>query len=414
VAEAVGKRRFHAFLSHAHVDKALADNLYHFLSEIAGIPIWYDAVDLPPGATILDNLFDGIENSRAAVILLSQRSVTKGWVQKEYQAAINHQTQYPDFRVVPVRLDDVEPPNFLQNYSNIQIGPDGLDPAVAAHILRALYQPQRANVDPLHGRYVYLSRSWRTDDFESVEAASAALLRAGLCIVGDAEDRQSWKEERIGRIMSGCGAFAAVLPYRRSAQYMTSSYILREWKLAVDQGLPCLVIPHPDVDLPVEMKEQPGLAAGTDDAGQLHDYAVNLSDEWRSPQHELYVFFATDFGAEGKALRKLITETVTAVTGLPCRIGEYVPGISVQSEILRMVGDALLVLAEISGDSPNVYIEIGAARASGVPVALLRSGPPGRPTFMLRDQQVYDYATEAELIAWAVRVSYPYRRFLRT
>jgi len=33
---------------------------------------------------------------------------------------------------------------------------------------------------------------------------------------------------------------------------------------------------------------------------------------------------------------------------------------------------------------------------------------------MLRDQQVYDYATEAEFVARAVRVSYPYRRSLLT
>ena len=75
---------------------------------------------------------------------------------------------------------------------------------------------------------------------------------------------------------------------------------------------------------------------------------------------------------------------------------------------------ASMVLADITGDSSNVYIEMGAALAAGVPVALLRKGPPGRPAFMLRDQQVYDYATDAELIGRAVRVTYPYRRFLQT
>jgi hypothetical protein len=45
-------------------------------------------------------------------------------------------------------------------------------------------------------------------------------------------------------------------------------------------------------------------------------------------------------------------------------------------------------------DSPNVYIEIGAARAAEVPV-------------------VHDYATDAELAARAVRLSHPYRRALQ-
>jgi hypothetical protein len=414
MAESVGKRPFHTFLSHAHVDKRQADKLYHFLSEMANIPVWYDAVNLPPGGTIVENLFEAIENSRTAIILLSHQSVTRGWVQKEYQAAVNHQTQYPDFRVVPVRLDDVELPNFLQTYSSAQIGPDGLDAAAAAQILKALYQPSRITVDPGHARHVYLSRGWRPGDIESVKVMSDALLSAGLSIVADAEDQPAWVEERISGIMNGCGAFAAVLPYRPGAPHMTSNYVLREWRIAADREIPCLVMPHSKVDLPKEMLDWPGLVANTDDTRQLLSYAVNLSEEWRVPAREPYVFFATDFAVEGQALRRLVTETIVAVTGLPCRIGEYLGSVSVQREILRIVSGASLVLAEISGNSPNVYIEIGAARATEVPVMLLRSGPPGRPTFMLRDQQVYDYATEAEFVARAVRVSYPYRRSFLT
>jgi len=205
-----------------------------------------------------------------------------------------------------------------------------------------------------------------------------------------------------------------VLPYRPGAPHMTSNYVLREWRIAADREIPCLVMPHSKVDLPKEMLDWPGLVANTDDTRQLLSYAVNLSEEWRVPAREPYVFFATDFAVEGQALRRLVTETIVAVTGLPCRIGEYLGSVSVQREILRIVSGASLVLAEISGNSPNVYIEIGAARATEVPVMLLRSGPPGRPTFMLRDQQVYDYATEAEFVARAVRVSYPYRRSFLT
>jgi hypothetical protein len=61
---------------------------------------------------------------------------------------------------------------------------------------------------------------------------SDALLSAGLSIVADAEDQPAWVEERISGIMNGCGAFAAVLPYRPGAPHMTSNYVLREWRLA--------------------------------------------------------------------------------------------------------------------------------------------------------------------------------------
>lgn len=196
--------------------------------------------------------------------------------------------------------------------------------------------------------------------------------------------------------------------------HTTSKYVLREWRLAADRDLPCLVVPHPEVQLPPEISQWPGLVPSTEDAGELTDYALNLADEWHSPRREPYVFFATDFESESRSLRTLIKEAVEVVTALPCRIGEYVESNSVQSEIVRTVTGCSVLLADISADGPNVYIEIGAARAAGVPIALLRKGPPGRPAFMLRDQQVWDYASGAELVARAVRVSYPYRRYLLT
>ena len=64
-------------------------------------------------------------------------------------------------------------------------------------------------------------------------------------------------------------------------------------------------------------------------------------------------------------------------------MGEYVSWSakagSVQRDILRAAAGASMVLADISGEGSNVYIETG-----------------------------------AELIGRAVRVTYPYRRFLQT
>lgn len=410
---AVAKREYHAFLSHAHVDQKKVDNLYRFLFEIANIPVWYDAVDLPPGSTIADSLFHAIENSRAAIILLSRQSVARGWVQQEYRAAINHQTQYPGFRIIPLRFDDVEPPDFLQNYSNLLIEGGELDSRTAAHILKALYQPPRAMGNPAQKRHTYISRGWQSPDFELAEQVSAALSHVGLRLVGDAPDQSSWVEGRINRILDSCGAFAAVLPYRPTAPHKTSSYVLREWELALEHELPCLVVPHPDVNLSEELAERRGLVKSTVETDLLHDYAVGLSEEWRVPRQEPYVFFAADFGLKGKELRTLVKECIEAATGLPCRIGEYVQGTPVQTEIFRMVTNSSVLVADMSGDSPNVYIEIGAARGAGIPVALLRRGGPSRPTFMLRDHEVYDYATDAEALGRAVRVTYPYRRFLQ-
>lgn len=159
-----------------------------------------------------------------------------------------------------------------------------------------------------------------------------------------------------------------------------------------------------------------GVVAPSADTGVLSGYAENLAEEWATPRRVPSFFYATDSG--NRELHRRIAQTVEAVTGVSCRMGDYVSWSakagSVQRDILRAAAGASMVLADITGESSNVYIEAGAALAAGVPVALLRKGPPGRPSFMLRDQQVYDYASDAELIGRAVLVTYPYRRFLRT
>jgi len=75
-----------------------------------------------------------------------------------------------------------------------------------------------------------------------------------------------------------------------------------------------------------------------------------------------------------------------------------------------LVTNAMLVLADISEDNANVYVEVGAAKAAEVPVRLLGKGPPTRPAFMLRDLQIWDYATDADLLGRVARILYPYRR----
>ena len=234
--------------------------------------------------------------------------------------------------------------------------------------------------------------------------------------MGDAEDQPSWVESRILGIMEDCGAFAAVLPYRELSTSRTSKYILREWELATGLGLPCLVVADPRVDLPSDVAARPGLVAapadGTRTSKRIAQAPAELAEEWTTPCRSHYVFYATDFDTEGKPLRSAVKELVEAITALPCVLGEYVHGEPVQREILRAVAGSTLVLADVAGGSPNVHVVVGAARAHDVPVRLLRKGLPGRPAFMLRDQQVSDYETEADLLGRVAQIICPYRRSL--
>jgi hypothetical protein len=351
------------------------------------------------------------------VLLLSRASVASGWVQQEFHAAINHQSLFRDFRIIPLRLDDVEPPGFLANYSNVALPEGNADAAAAAAVLRGLYQPHTA-VDPAGARAVFLSRGWRPDDQALVDDVATALAAAGLQLLGDAEDRPTWGETRVGGVMSGCGAFAAVLPFRPHEPHTTSRYVLREWALAAGRGLPCLVVADPRVTLSEDQRQLPGLVPGAVAAAGrpgLDEAAMSLAESWQEPARSPYVFFATDFVADRSVARRVVKDLVESVTGLPCLVADYVEGGAVvQQEILRRVSGATLVLADISAGSPNVYVEVGAARGAGVPVALLRRGAPGRPPFMLRDQQVWDYVTDADMLGRVLRLIRPHRRALLT
>jgi TIR domain len=409
----VGRRRFHAFISHAHVDRSAADALVEWLDDTASIPVWYDAVQLPPGATIAQALPDAIENSRSMIILLSEESVKRGWVQQEYNAAINHQTQYPKFRIIPARIDDVQPPGFLANYSGVSLGPSGLTLRSAADLIKGLYMPT-SYANPRQGRDAYVSRGWQTGDEGLAEPVCSLLADAGLRLLGDAEDRASWDEARVGDIMDGCGAFVAVLPYRPSAPYRTSQYTLREWELAASRNLRSFVVADARIELSdafpgeVSFALEPNLTS--DLAATIMDAVAEFVENWQTPGRSTYIFHATGFNQNDKIRRRMVKEVSEAITAVPCLLGEYVEGEIIQSKILDLVTNAMLILADISADNANVYVEVGAAKAAGVPVRLLGEGPPKRPAFMLRDLQIWDYTTDVELLGRVTRILYPYRR----
>lgn len=376
----VGKRRFHAFLSHAHVDKSHADRLDEWLHSTAGVPVWYDAVELPPGAKVASALSVAIENSRSLILLMSTESVARGWVEQEYQAAINHQTKHRSFRIIPVLLDDVAAPGFLQNYSAVSLSPAGLDAASAAAILKGLYQPA-VSVDPVNGRNVYLSRGWQVDDETPAADVCAALSDAGLQLIGDCEDQPSWVENRISGLIECCGAFVAVLPYRAASPYQTSKYILRECEIACGHGVPALAFADERIELPRDITDRlkvirwsPGAFAASCDLASI---ATTLADDWQPPARSPHIFYATDFDADVVSLRTAARDLVEAVTLVPCLLGEYVSGDTVQRDILQAVCGATLLLADISVGGSNVFIEIGAARCErpAVPAAPGTPGP---------------------------------------
>lgn len=99
------------FLSYAREDQAQATELYELLVS-HGLRVWFDVVDLPPGAKWKSDIFKAIRNSRYFCALLSSNSVSKtGFVQAELREGLELLSQHPDddVYIIPVRLNDCQP-----------------------------------------------------------------------------------------------------------------------------------------------------------------------------------------------------------------------------------------------------------------------------------------------------------------
>ena len=410
----IHKRQFHAFLSHAHADKAVVDRLYAWLKETANIPIWYDADYLPAGSMIATYLPKAIDECRAMIIVLSQASTKSGWVEEEFNAAVGHRTQYRDYRIIPIRLEACDIPGFLQTTKWIDLVDGQLDVERANELLTGLYYDD-VDLDLGINRDLYLSRTWRSSEAPLADAVCQQLARAGFRLIGDSEDQAGFAQgQRVESIISSCGGLAAILPDRGQGQ--TSKYMLTEIELAQKLGLPCLIVKESTVTLPetmaaaaVKVIDSDLKEAFSDETG-LQEGLEILKEEWSAPAHPHYVFFGTDFDEQHLSRNRAIKQTIQRVTAMPCFMGEDIRTGQIQEVIADRIRNAFIMIADISADNLNTCIEAGIARGANTHFHLVASEPRQRPPFMFRDQQVWHYADDVDLLGKVHRIVYPYRR----
>lgn len=65
---------------------------------------------------------------------------------------------------------------------------------------------------------------------------------------------------------------------------------------------------------------------------------------------------------------------------------------------------------EVSLENLNTCIETGMARGANVPLHLIARTPRQRPSLTFRDQQVWYYEGDIELLGKIHTIVYPYRR----
>jgi hypothetical protein len=422
-------RDYDTFLSHSGEDRDAVNRLYHWLDAVAGIKTWFYHDDLPAGGALAIDLPDAIANARSMVLVLSQSSISRRWVEKEYALAESQQAHYPDYAVVPIKIGDVEgPPGFLPARARLPAPEGKLSLEVAARFVESFYPED--GFDPERAKDVYVSCSWRTDQPLDPVADKVCRLVAsrGFRLIGDAREHKTDGTDpkaRVKQIVESCGGLVSVLPHRGGGA--TSAFMLDEISFARNAGLPVLVVVHPDVrftaprDADLEsmaIRLTPEQLAADAAATEL-SYAVDrLGDDWRTPPRP-HVFLATGFKRENLARNNRLKDVIQRVTGLPCVLGINLQGDGNQRRIVEFIQSAYCVVADVSepaaggggfADNLNTCIEAGIARGASRPLHLVAGGPPRPPVYMFTDIEIQYYQDEAELIGRLHRHIRPYRR----
>ena len=316
------KRFFRAFLSHADVDKNLVDQLFYWLKEKAGIPIWYDKINLPPGANIATELPKAITECRSMIIIVSKASIKSGWVKAEYSAAMTQKTKYEQYQIISIRIEDCELPDFLPQYKCIDAFDKKVDTTLAFELLATLYYDDKTltleNVLDL-----YISRSWRSTEASLPDYICQQLHKARFRLIGDSEDQRNFSPERVQSLIKSCGGLVCILPNRGGG--ILSKYMLDEIEFAQKADLPSLIIAETGVDLPGYLAQRTTFISTNDIEKEeinatLRRNIEELYDQWQQPSQPYYTFLATNFDNEQRNLN--IKQAIQHITAMPCIIGD--------------------------------------------------------------------------------------------
>jgi len=138
VTESTNRRK--VFLSHAQVDKERVVTSLDELLRERGLDVWLDERDLLPGQDIVKEIFKhGISESDAFVIVLTANSIHRPWVKEELSNAVVQRINGIVQHLIPVILDDVQPPAELAHIIQERVRDLDALPRHADRIASAIY-----------------------------------------------------------------------------------------------------------------------------------------------------------------------------------------------------------------------------------------------------------------------------------
>lgn len=413
----INKRDFDIFLSHAHKDHRFVSELDRWLTDKAGFTVWYDKRELAGGSLLATDLQSAISRCRGCLLIASEEALARGWINAEYNSAMDERANYGAFRVVCLKPTGTEPKGLMKGTTWIDVPNLNLDSDTTLAIIRAFY-PGDNRPNPSNSRDAYISCSWQKDDAMSGEAVCHALADQGFRLVGDAKDQEGFKDstDRIKRIMASCGAFVAIIPFRgqesATAKDSPYKYFLQEIDFATELKLPSIVIADPAIRRS-DGSDASWIRMATDqtECPQTVLSSLSLLEElWQKPSRPHYVFCAMDLECDAAQAGSPIRNMIERITGMPTIVGNEIHKNPLQTAIMETARDAFLLLADITDDNLNSCIEAGMGLAGGATVELIAKGKPRRPPFMLRALQMLTYENEVERLGILHKILRRYRR----
>jgi hypothetical protein len=111
------------FLSHAHADRSIVQQIYHELRK-ADVPCWLDEAEIPPGGSIMGMVEAAIDDMDYLAVVLSRTSVNSSWVRAELRMAMTEELKEAHVRVIGLVIDDCRIPGFLRDKLYVDLRTD--------------------------------------------------------------------------------------------------------------------------------------------------------------------------------------------------------------------------------------------------------------------------------------------------
>ncbi|MEN9414557.1 MAG: hypothetical protein RLZ62_861 [Bacteroidota bacterium] len=414
----IAKRDFDIFLSHAHRDRRLVDYLDNWLSNFAGLKVWYDGRELSGGSLLATQLQNAIVRCRGILLVATKEAMSKGWVKAEYNAAMDQRANNESFRVVALRVDAADLDDLMQGLTWIDIPSDisQINAELFAKIMMA-FNPGDRLPNPGTSKDVYISCSWHKTDSNSAKAVIKSLIKHGFRVIGDSVSQPSFQDNRIERIIDSCGALVCIIPYRGIVDANINEkpyhYFLKELSIAEELKLPHLVIADHRIKRNDGIDDSHWLRIDTNDSvcpDLIEESIEQLWSEWRFPTKPHYIFCAMDLDDENVKKTSHFRQLIERVTGMQTFVGTDITEVPLNDAILNKISGATLLIADITDDNLNTCIEAGMGRALNVNIALIAKGRTRTPPFMLRSLQLNTYSDDIERIGKIYKIIWPYRR----